>query len=194
VIWLAQVPACARPVAALRAAQTMSREDSRHIPLLLASGLCWPSSEICFVDFALKVLILRQCRCAVQGKACVVSGCTCQRMMVCPAVATITGGNSAGPPPTRTVLGGPRACRSTGGRLEIHRAEGPWEPHRWPLVSCGRRTTGWGGPPQGELVQQNRGFLDGGVRAGRSASGGSRGVNVPRSRGGHVCCTWREET
>src|SRR6266576_1040726 len=31
----AQVPACAEPVPALRAAQTMSREDSRLIPLLL---------------------------------------------------------------------------------------------------------------------------------------------------------------
>jgi hypothetical protein len=39
----------------------MSREDSRLLPLLLASELCWPCSEICFVDFAIKVLILRQC-------------------------------------------------------------------------------------------------------------------------------------
>jgi hypothetical protein len=45
---------------------------------------------------------------------------------------------------------------------------------RAPLVSCGRRTgsPGWGGPPQGELMQQNRGFLEGEVRAGRSAIGG----------------------
>jgi hypothetical protein len=44
VIWSAQVPACAKPVPALRAAQTMSRKDSRLISLLLASSLCRPCS------------------------------------------------------------------------------------------------------------------------------------------------------
>ena len=45
--------------------------------------------------------------------------------------------------------------------LEVHGRRGALGAHRWLLVSCGRRTgsAGWGGPPQGVLMQQNEGVF-----------------------------------
>jgi hypothetical protein len=68
VIWSAQAPACAKPVVALRVAQTMNTADRRLILLLLAPHLTYPemmmmSAVIGFTNIARKRLALRQSHC-----------------------------------------------------------------------------------------------------------------------------------